>query len=343
VAAVVPSHAAAGEVLAQLQRLLAENEVDILADPENEALLGQRTFFEKQVARTQNNANFVDALRPRVAAGEVPYLQRVVLTVDKALFDDEIYFWKNAMGMRVTREVNADAALGTGSGKSVIFAFGQETLGADDGGKAAVEIREGPEGTRSVGNGLSYISLSVPYGIRVSRIYEAGGELVYGFGYFDVRAPSGYMVRAQVAKRRDPVELVAINVPSVKVAVKYYSETFGMTAQKPQDNNGYAPRSPPGSRLMTFGDPDATMGILLQPIAFADRLSAKTKLEVGEVFQGVVFVSSIGDPTYKESKRVDPSGFAVEVEGYEAWEAGITSGADTLPPKYNLPPPSVQD
>ena len=64
---------------------------------------------------------------PRVAKGEVGYLQRVVLTVDKELFDDEIYFWKNAMGMRATREVKGD------EGKSVIFAFGQETLDADDG------------------------------------------------------------------------------------------------------------------------------------------------------------------------------------------------------------------
>lgn len=29
---------------------------------------------------------------------------------------------------------------------------------------------------------MAYVSLRVPYGVRVSRIYEAGGELVYGFG-----------------------------------------------------------------------------------------------------------------------------------------------------------------
>lgn len=59
---------------------------------------------------------------------EVGYLQRLVLTVDKTLFDDEVYFWKNAMGMRVTRE-----STGGVNGKSVILAFGQETLTADDG------------------------------------------------------------------------------------------------------------------------------------------------------------------------------------------------------------------
>lgn len=34
-------------------------------------------------------------------------------------------------------------------------------------GKAAVEIREGPVGARTLGNGLSYITLTVPYGVRV--------------------------------------------------------------------------------------------------------------------------------------------------------------------------------
>lgn len=38
-------------------------EAAIEADPENEALMGQRTFFENQVERTQLNASFVDRLR----------------------------------------------------------------------------------------------------------------------------------------------------------------------------------------------------------------------------------------------------------------------------------------
>jgi len=55
-----------------------------------------------------------------VAAGQVNYLQRIVLNVDKDLFDDEMYFWKNAMNMRVTRvETGGDGR------RSVFFAFGQ--------------------------------------------------------------------------------------------------------------------------------------------------------------------------------------------------------------------------
>ena len=38
---------------------------------------------------------------------------------------------------------------------------GTETLDADDGAKAAVELREGAAGARNVGNGLSYIQITV--------------------------------------------------------------------------------------------------------------------------------------------------------------------------------------
>ena len=46
-------------------------------------------------------------------------------------------------------------------------------------------------------------------------------------------SPSGYSVRAQVAARRDPMELVAVNVPDVKAAEKYYADVFGMTGRPP--------------------------------------------------------------------------------------------------------------
>ncbi len=47
----------------------------------------------------------MDRLRPRVEKGETNYLQRLKFAVEDALFDDEIYFWKNAMGGRVTRTI----------------------------------------------------------------------------------------------------------------------------------------------------------------------------------------------------------------------------------------------
>lgn len=352
--------ATAGEVLDQLQALLSDAEVAIEADPENEALVGQRTFFENQLERVQLNASFVDRLRPRVQAGELPYLQRLAFSVRDELWEDEIYFWKNAMGCRVTRELYGGA-----DGKAivgVVLAFGQESLNVDDGGKGGVELRKAsfanasPRESFDAGDALAgavpslaYVSLSVPYGVRVSRIYEAGGELVYGFGYFDVRAPSGYAVRARVAARRDPMELVALNVPDVNASAAFLEAALGMRASAPLDQNRYAPRSPPGSKLMSFGEVKETLGILLQPAQAVEDPQAARKM--GEAFAGVRFVTGGGDDAVADTER-RVAGLAsrsaataaearlVSVEGYEAWEAEVAKGARALPFKYNEPPPA---
>ena len=211
----------------------------------------------------------------------------------------------------------------------------------------------GREGT--LGNGLSYVSVAVPYGIRVSRIYEAGGELVYGFGYFDVRSPSGYAVRARVAARRgsfifisirairltsccltlitDSMELVAVNVVDVKAAERYYVDTFGMVARAPLDENGYAPKSPPGSRLLTFGDAKETMGLLLQPLAAA--VDAGENLDLGNVYGGIVVVADGAKAPAGYS--TDTTGYGVTTEGYEAWESEVADGGKSLDSKWNAP------
>jgi len=347
--------ATAGEVLDQLQALLADAEAAIEADPENDQLLGQRTFFENQVERVQLNASFVDRLRGRVERGETTYLQRLVFGVSEALWEDETYFWKNAMGCRVTRELLGE------DGETVVgvcLAFGQESLRADDGGKAAIELRKngigqssaersfGESAGESAGGFLSYVSLSVPYGVRVSRIYEAGGELVYGFGYFDIRSPSGYAVRARVASRRDPMELVAINVPDVGEAVRFYENAFSMKSSAPLDSNPYAPKTPPGSRLMTFGEVKETVGILLQPVRAVEDVERSEKM--AEAFLGVRFVVGGGRDDDRRGERFaafprNAAGCLVSVEGYESWETEVSKGARSLPFKYNEPPPVVSE
>ena len=72
----------------------------------------------------------------------------------------EVDFWTKALGMRVTSDVETGETRGT-------LAYGQTSLNADDGGKAAVEIRQAPEGAMgSVGNVLSYVAVTVPFGLR---------------------------------------------------------------------------------------------------------------------------------------------------------------------------------
>ena len=129
-------------------------------------------LLRNQLERAQLNATFVDRLRPRVASGDIAYLQRIVLTVDANVWDDELYFWKNAMGMRVTRETPTARASPSGRRRSA----------PADGGKSRRRTPPRTPGrARQLGNGLAHISLRVPYGVRVSRIYESGGELCTAF------------------------------------------------------------------------------------------------------------------------------------------------------------------
>ena len=81
------------------------------------------------------------------------------------------------MGMRVT---SRDEASGV-----VRLAYGRETLNEDDGGKASIEIHplnsssssnNGASDVNEVNEQLKYIQCTVPFGIRVSRVYEAGGR-----------------------------------------------------------------------------------------------------------------------------------------------------------------------
>ena len=267
--------ARAGEVLDGLVRYRDDARAAYEKDPEDEVLKGQLNFFEKQVKRTRENAEFVDSLRGDVMSGSTNYVGGMVFEVKDV--QAEVDFWTKALGMRVTSDV------GDGAKRVATLAYGQTSLNADDGGKAAVEIRQAPEGAMgSVGNVLSYVAVTVPFGLRVSQIYESGGELVYGFGFFDMRSPGGIPVRGQVATRRDPLETIALNVRDVRDAEKALVKEFGFAASKPLDANAYAPKSPPGSRVLYLTSATKTLTVILQP------WREREALKLGDVVRGVV-------------------------------------------------------
>lgn len=267
--------ARAGEVLDGLVRFRDDARAAYEKDPEDEVLKGQLNFFERQVERTRENAEFVDALRRDVTSGGTNYVGGMVFEVKDV--QAEVDFWTKALGMRVTSDV------GVGSERVATLAYGQTSLNADDGGKAAVEIRQAPEGAAgSVGNVLSYVAVTVPFGLRVSQIYESGGELLYGFGFFDMRSPGGIPVRGQVATRRDPLETIALNVRNVRDAEKALVKEFGFEASKPLDANTYAPKSPPGSRVLYLTSATKTLTVILQP------WREREALKLGDVLRGVV-------------------------------------------------------
>jgi len=284
------SDANAGDVLDGLVRYRDDAQAAFDAAPEDEVLRGQLNFFNKQVEKTRANAAFLSELAPRVEDGLENYTSALTFSVRDV--EKEIDFWTKACGMRLTSDV------GSGTTRVATLAYGQTSLYVDDGGKAAIVIKQSErfasgesEGEIDGGNVLSYLQITVPFGLRVSQIYESGGDLLYGFGYFDMRSPGGIPVRGQVATRRDPLEVVALNVKNVREAEKALVAAFGYVASKPLDANKYAPKSPPGSRLLAFTSPSKTLGILLQP--------SREKLRRGDVFDGVDVVGA-------RSRAVDP-------------------------------------
>lgn len=289
--AVRPSDARAGEVLDGLIKYRDDARAAYEEHPDDEVLKGQLSFFDKQVEKTRANADFLAEIRPNVANGTTNYLGGLSFAVQDV--QAEVDFWTKALGMRVTRDV------GSGAERVATLAYGQSSLNADDGGKGVIEIRQAVGDVSDVGNVLSYVAVTVPFGLRVSQIYESGGELLYGFGFFDMRSPGGIPVRGQVATRRDPLEVIALNVANVRDAEKFLVSEYGFKTMKPLDANEYAPKSPSGSRLLYFISPTKTFTLILQP--WRER---QTPLRRGNVLNGIVVAR--GGEFSSEAVVVDP-------------------------------------
>ena len=261
----------AGQVIDSMQKMLDETD-ELLKNPElsseeREGLEREKTFFEKQISRVQKNGEFVREQRERLLSttgGNSYYASGIRIAVRDV--KSETQFWETAMGMRVT---SRDEKSGV-----VRLAYGRETLNEDDGGKASIEIY--PLDSSSSSNSgindsntnvvekLKYIQCTVPFGIRVSRVYEAGGELLYGFGYFDLRSPNGIPVIASVAKRRDSLEAVCLestNVDATTNAIRSaFDDSLGIydakipetkTEEDRKKLTSYVPPPPRGSKFLT--------------------------------------------------------------------------------------------
>ena len=95
--------------------------------------------------------------------------------------------------------------------RSCIVSYGPETLRADDGGMFALKLieaaRDGSKTASSSGSSvdapagagsqatmgnLAFLQVALPNQIRISQVYENGGELITGYGYLSIRAPGGY-------------------------------------------------------------------------------------------------------------------------------------------------------
>ena len=108
----------------------------------------------------------------------------------------------------------------------------------------------------------------------------------------------------------------------------FFQDAFGMTASKPLDQNGYAPKSPPGSKLMSFGEVKETLGILLQPSQAVEDPAAARKM--GEAFAGVCFVVGGGDENVTSVDRRVASALETGLSG-RVWQGSWVARRSLAP------------
>jgi len=98
----------------------------------------------------------------------------------------------------------------------------------DSGGNFAIELVESPSPSQpswlsSDTPQLEYLQLAVG-NVRMKAMIETGAEILYSYGYLEIKAPGGLVVKQRVGTRRDPVELLAFRVKDLDAAVAYYEQ-----------------------------------------------------------------------------------------------------------------------
>lgn len=97
----------------------------------------------------------------------------------------------------------------------------------DSGGNFAIELVESTSPSQpswlSSGPQLEYLQLAVG-NVRMKAMIEAGAEILYSYGYLEIKAPGGLIVKQRVGTRRDPVELLAFRVADLDASIAYYEQ-----------------------------------------------------------------------------------------------------------------------
>ena len=160
--------------------------------PKDELALSEKSLLEGQIKSIESNIAYLDKTRPLVEAGEANFLQHAVLEVSDV--DRAVKFWTEGLGMKVNRSRSTNGT------KQAFVSFGPETFKADNGGMFALELIEKKDSKQD--NSGQFFQFALSNSLRVNRLYEAGGEITFGYGYFEIDAPDGYKVVAYIGKRR---------------------------------------------------------------------------------------------------------------------------------------------
>lgn len=259
--------------------------------PKDEVALLEKGYLDGQIKSIEANMKFLDQKRPLVESGKENFLQHAVLEVSDV--DKAVRFWTEGLGMKVNRSRNTDGV------KQAFVSYGPETLTADNGGMFALELIENKESKQD--NSGQYFQFALSNSLRVNRLYNAGGEITFGYGYFEINAPDGYKVVVYIDNRRDPFDLIGVYVDDVEAAVSYYQKSFDMQpdrAYASQKVGRFDPERPKGSVLMTYGDPKDNTSILLIPRQGQKPSPAKQSVKIAvldkDVYERQEKLKSVG-------------------------------------------------
>jgi len=236
-------------------------------------------FWRDEVARLRMNMDYLEGVRSQLATGRrasgdgraatapLRLVARLAILAEDVA--QEARFWCEAVGMQ---------RYGDLPGGGVVVAYGPPGFArGDEGGFFAIEIRptggltaSTPRASPPGGTRLSFVQIAIPTQLRSFKISETGGQLLNGYGFFELRSPAGVIIRAYIDDRRDPVEFVALTAED-KMAAGQRLEAVGLrprgqyklTSPLTQEN---MPRLPPDNALYAGGDPQKSVQVLLLPL-----------------------------------------------------------------------------
>ena len=224
-------------------------------------------FWKSELARLDLNRTFMSELEAKMKEdAQIRLVSQLAIETSDVAAEEK--FWCEALGMQRYK------AFPDGS---VVVAFGPPSIGGEEGGYFGVKIvPTTPQKASSSDSSkrsprLSFVQLTTPALIRISRVVSTGGQVVDGYGYYGVQSPAGVLVRAYVEDRRDPMELVALAVEPEKLQETSESlKKLGLEARGPYklvspEMQAYMPPLPEGNVLFGSGDPTLNVQVLLLP------------------------------------------------------------------------------
>jgi len=225
------------------------------------------------------------AARPARALGTIPETAGLTRVAAQAVLrvtdtDAVVAFFTKGLFMSVLRQTkSADGTLTTTIG------FGSDELAVpkdfvagissfkDYGAHFTLQLVEPPEAEKpqegyEFGPSFAYLAMGVPF-YRISKLMEAGGEIVSAYGFTVVNAPGGLPCQVVLGDElRDPFMFAAYRVKDLKASEQFYGDTLGMKKceyprARPALVSSFEPPQPPKSSYLSFSDD--TFGVLLLP------------------------------------------------------------------------------